>query len=155
MEADVSQRRDAIRSILRTQKVSTQEELGELLAKRGVEVTQATLSRDLAKLKARRVTLPEGGSYYELDEYKIAEEEDALAGLRHLVTSVDYNDSLVVVMTMPGGASVVATGLDRARLSTVLGTIAGDDTIFVAPTRKSTASQLAKQLQALWRPQKS
>lgn len=151
MEAGQKERREAIKQLLRSQRIGSQEELGELLAKKGFEVTQATLSRDLAKLKARRVTLPEGGTVYELEEFKAAVEEDALAGLRQLVTGVDFNESLVVVMTTPGAASVVAQGIDRARLSSVLGSIAGDDTIFVAPTRKVSAATLAKQLQSLWR----
>lgn len=151
MDADRKERRDTIASILRTQAVGTQEELGELLAKKGFEVTQATLSRDLAKLKARRLTLSEGGSVYELEDMKAPAEEDVLQGLRHLLINVDHNDSLVVMTTAAGGASAVANGLDRARLNSILGTIAGDDTIFVAPTRKVSAAALAKQLQNMWR----
>lgn len=155
MDAERRERRDAIRALLRDRRIGTQEELGELLAKRGFEVTQATLSRDLAKLKARRTTLPEGGSVYEVEEFKAPAGDDALEGLRHLVTAVDFNESLVVVKTAAGGASAVANGLDRARLSAVLGSIAGDDTIFLAPVRKVSASALAKQLQSLWRREES
>ncbi|MFL5321770.1 MAG: arginine repressor [Myxococcaceae bacterium] len=151
MDAELAQRRGAIRSLLRTQRVGTQEELGELLAKKGFEVTQATLSRDLAKLKARRVTLPEGGSVYELEELPTAPVDEALGPVKQLVLGVDHNETMVVVTTTPGAASVVAQGIDRARLNSVLGSIAGDDTIFVAPTRKSSAAGLAKQLQSLWR----
>lgn len=151
MDADRNDRREAIRTLVRTQAVGTQEELGDLLSRRGFEVTQATLSRDLALLKARRVTLPEGGSVYELQDFKAATEEDVLAGLRQLVMGVDHNGSIVVVITAAGCASAVANGLDKARLSSVLGTIAGDDTIFVAPTRKVSAATLSKQLQSLWR----
>lgn len=151
MDADRKERRDTIRRILRSQSVGTQEELGELLAKRGFDVTQATLSRDLAKLKARRLTRAEGGSVYELEDLKAPSQQDVLEGLRHLLISVDYNESLVVLTTAAGGASAVANGLDRARLNSVLGTIAGDDTIFVAPTRKVSAAALAKQLQSLWK----
>lgn len=154
MEDVRTRRRDAIRTLLRTQEISTQEELVELLAKKGFEVTQATLSRDLALLKARRVTSPEGGTHYELEEFR-APDEDALAGLRHLVTNVDHNDAMVVVLTTPGAASAVARGIDNARLNSVLGTIAGDDTIFVVHTRKSSAAALAKQLQSLWRSEKT
>lgn len=151
MDALRQERRAVIRQLLRDHRVGTQEELGELLEKRGYEVTQATLSRDLARLKARRLTLPEGGSVYELEEFRAGEGTDGLEGLRHLVVAVDYNDSLVVMKTAAGSASAVANGLDRARLGTVLGSIAGDDTIFLAPTRRSSTPALAKQLQALWK----
>lgn len=149
---DVRMRREIIRQLLRTQKVGTQEELGELLARKGYEVTQATLSRDLAKLRARRVTLPEGGVYYELESLPIAgAHEQAMASVLHLVSGVDFNEMVVVVTTLPGAAPAVARGLDEARLPSVLGTLAGDDTIFVAPARKTSAQTLAKQLQKLWR----
>ena len=62
-------RRAAIVELVRTHHVGTQAELGELLGKRGYEVTQATLSRDLAKLRARRVSLPDGGTAYELEGF--------------------------------------------------------------------------------------
>ena len=91
MDAELSKRRDAIRTLLRSQRIGTQEELGELLAKKGFEVTQATLSRDLAKLHARRVTLPEGGSVYELEESPAPPPgDDLLADVRQLVLNVDY-----------------------------------------------------------------
>jgi transcriptional regulator of arginine metabolism len=150
MDAQRQERREAIRAILRAQVVGTQEELGELLSKRGYEVTQATLSRDLAKLKARRVTLPEGGVIYELDELK-APESNNLHVMKNLIVGVEHNDSMVVVATVQGAAAAVALELDRSRLPAVLGTIAGDDTIFVAPRRKHSAAGLARQLQSLWR----
>ncbi len=151
MDTEIQARREAIRLLLRTQVISTQEELGQLLAAKGYQVTQATLSRDLAQLQARRITQPEGGTTYELGESRSSSPENPLAGLRNLVTDVDFNESLVIVLTTPGSASVVALGIDRARLPTVLGSIAGDDTIFVAPRRKTTPAALAKQLQSLWR----
>lgn len=151
MDAERKERRETIRQLLRTQSVGTQEALGELLAAKGYVVTQATLSRDLAKLQARRLTLPEGGSVYELGGPSSSASDEALAGLRSMVLDVAHNDSLVVVTTTPGAASAVALSLDDARLATVLGTIAGDDTIFVAPARKVSAASLTKQLQSLWR----
>jgi transcriptional regulator of arginine metabolism len=148
MSATEAARRDALRALLRREKIGTQHELARRLAREGYDVTQATLSRDLARIEARRTALPGGGTVYELPEPAA---DDDLPALQHLVRAVDHNDALVVVTTLPGGASAVALAIDRARLSTVLGTIAGDDTIFVAPARKSTPATLAKQLQILWR----
>ncbi|HVE86878.1 MAG TPA: hypothetical protein VND93_28680, partial [Myxococcales bacterium] len=64
---DAVARRETIRRLIRSRKVPTQEDLRELLASEGFDVTQATLSRDLARIGARRVPLPEGGSAYELE----------------------------------------------------------------------------------------
>lgn len=144
-------RRAAIRTIIRNQRVGTQEDLRLLLAKEGFDVTQATLSRDLARLKARRVSLPEGGSVYELEEFKASADEAEVAAVGRLITGVNDNDHLVVVQTLPGAASAVAVALDRARLPQVMGTIAGDDTIFIAPARRASAAGLAKHLKQLWR----
>jgi transcriptional regulator of arginine metabolism len=157
MDQQAATRRDLIRQLLRTERVGTQEELAALLARKGVLVTQATLSRDLARLRARRVTLPEGGSVYELEDRPApaAHATDALGELRTLVSGVEHNGSLVVVFTRPGAASAVAMAIDRARMPEVLATIAGDDTIFVAPARKVSAQALLKHLQSLWSQKKT
>ncbi len=144
-------RRGAIRSLIRNQRVGTQEELRQLLQEEGFDVTQATLSRDLARLKARRVSLQEGGSVYELDELRAPDDPDELARAGALVVGWDANEHLVVVHTRPGAASAVALALDKARLPQLLGTIAGDDTIFLAPARKVTAAKLTKLIESHWK----
>ncbi|MFZ5468615.1 MAG: arginine repressor [Myxococcota bacterium] len=145
-----SSRHAAIRELIRSRQVGTQEELRLLLAKEGFEVTQATLSRDLARLGARRVALPEGGTTYELEE-RAGPTPDALAALRDMVTSVTHTGALVVIHTLPGAASAVALTIDRARLSQIAGTIAGDDTIFIAPARGVAPGRVSRHLEALWR----
>ena len=145
-------RRAAIVDLVRTHHVGTQAELGELLTKRGYEVTQATLSRDLAKLRARRVSLPDGGTAYELEGFtaRTGEEPAQLAAMSDLVVGVIDGDAMVVVHTRPGVARALAALVDQARLESVIGTIAGDDTIFIAPARRVSAKQLAKQLTAMF-----
>ena len=138
--SDVTERRQAIRALIASRPIATQEELRELLAARGHAVTQATLSRDLAQLGARRAAQPGGGTSYELADAPRA------PLLRDLVRAVDDNGSLVVIHTTPGAAQVVASTFDRAHLPEALGTIAGDDTIFVAPARGVTSTRLAKRL---------
>ena len=140
MSADTRARRAEIRAVIASRSVATQEELRELLAARGHAVTQATLSRDLAKLGARRAT----GGLYELPDAP-----PRAPTLGELVRAVDDNGSLVVIHTSAGAAQVVASTFDRARLPEALGTIAGDDTIFVAPARGITTARLAKQLREL------
>jgi transcriptional regulator of arginine metabolism len=138
-------RRDALARLVRARRIATQEELLAALARQGHRATQATLSRDLTRLGARRVTRPEG-SFYEVDGPTT---EGGQALLRGLVLAIDTNASLVVVRTAAGAASAVARAVDDARLPEVLGTIAGDDTIFVAPAGALRPARLAVRLGAL------
>lgn len=114
-----------------------------MLAGRGVEVTQATLSRDLAQLGARRAAQPGGGTAYELPE------ATATLRLPDLVQSIDDNGTLVVIHTAPGAAQAVASSLDRAKPADILGTIAGDDAIFIAPVKGVQASRLTRRVREL------
>jgi transcriptional regulator of arginine metabolism len=144
-------RRESIRRLLQTRVVNTQEGLGRLLAKQGYAVTQATLSRDLAKLQARRATSPDGGTVYELDEAPRQDAETRLRGVRHLVAAVDDAEAMVVVRTLPGGASAVAAALDASPPRGVLGTLAGDDTIFLVPRKGVRPARVKRDLQTLWK----
>jgi len=151
---DAVARRETIRRLIRSRKVPTQEDLRELLASEGFDVTQATLSRDLARIGARRVPLPEGGSAYELEGLgPYVSPDHPLVQLRPMVVDLDFNDSMVVVHTIPGAASPVALALDRARLGELLGTIAGDDTVFVAPRKAISPARLCRQLRSLMQAQ--
>jgi transcriptional regulator of arginine metabolism len=138
----VRSRRAEVRQLIVSQPIATQEELRALLAGRGHDVTQATLSRDLAGLGARRVNHASGGTVYELPDSPRA----ATPLLEELVIAIDENGTLVVVHTTSGAAQVVAGALDRERLPEVLGTIAGDDAIFVAPARGVTTAKLIRKL---------
>jgi transcriptional regulator of arginine metabolism len=151
MAEQAIERRETIRKLIRSRVVSTQEELGSLLAGEGYEVTQATLSRDLARLGARRAPRLEGGSAYELPDAPVAEGPEGLAQMHHLVTTIDEADALVLVRTLPGAASVVALAIDKGRPDGVLGTIAGDDTIFLVPTKGNRPARVAKTLRIIWK----
>ncbi len=142
MPADSAQRRrrETVARLIRTRRIGTQEELLAALAEAGEHATQATLSRDLARLGARRVSRPEGAVY------ELGPESDPLALLRGQIASVASNASLVVIRTVPGSANAVARAIDVARLPEVLGTIAGDDTIFVAPAGPTRPRRLATRL---------
>ncbi len=145
-------RREAVARILRSRRrIGTQEALLEAVRADGFEATQATLSRDLAHLGARRVSLPQGGTVYELPDGPgaappAAGVDGALAAVRDMVSAVSANASLVVVRTRPGGAPAVARAIDLAGLPGVLGTIAGDDTVFVAPEGAVRPRTLAARL---------
>jgi transcriptional regulator of arginine metabolism len=113
--------------------VHSQTELAELLSGEGIQVTQATLSRDLEELGAVKVSgaylIPEDGNR----PLRSAEQAPArlVRLLRELLTGVDASGNLVVLRTPPGAAQFLASALDRSGLPDVVGTIAGDDTILV------------------------
>ncbi len=141
-------RRDAIAALVRARRIGTQEELLAELRRAGFEVTQATLSRDLARLGAARVSGAGGGTHYQLSP---EERRDGLSSLGPLVASVRGNGSLVVVRTHPGSAPAVARAIDLAGLPEVLGSIAGDDTVFVAPASARGGAKLEERVRGLFR----
>jgi transcriptional regulator of arginine metabolism len=138
-------RQAAIREILARRVVTSHEDLQRELAARGVAVAQATVSRDLVRLGVTRAAGPDG------HRYQIPGADGALPiePVRPLVDAVLANRDLVVVRTKAGAASTVARAIDDARVGGALGTIAGDDTIFVAPARAGAASDLARRLRKL------
>jgi len=138
-------RRDAIREILARHVVSNQDALRRHLAARGIRAAQATLSRDMALLGVRREVGPAGPRYLVDGDGGTL----PIDPVRRLVDAVDTNGMLVVVRTKASTAPTVARALDEARLPEVLGTLAGDDTIFVAPSSARGARTLARRLRKL------
>jgi len=144
MRGDES-RRDAIREILAKRPVTTQAELRRRLGERGIRASQATLSRDMAVLGVHRAAGTEGPRYIiDGDGGAIP-----LDPVRRLVEAIDSSDALVVVRTKASAAATVARALDEAGIDDVLGTLAGDDTVFVAPRRSGGARALARRVRAL------
>ncbi|HEX2296334.1 MAG TPA: arginine repressor [Actinomycetota bacterium] len=145
-----SERRRALLRILRGSHAATQHELVEALRAEGFDVTQATVSRDLHELRAVKVR--DGGEV----AYRFPEDVPRLRGRHDGVAAelaefaIDVRDagSLVVIATLPGHASAVARAVDLANVPAVRGTIAGDDTIFVATPDGVTARDLAAQWRA-------
>jgi len=152
---DTRARRALIVELVRTRHVATQADLRDLLRAKGHDVTQATLSRDLAKLRARRVSLPGGGTAYEIEGFAARDggESFQLAAMASLVLGIREGAAIVVIHTRPGAAQAVAALLDQARLDSIIGSIAGDDTIFVVPERRVTTVNLAKILRRLFDPE--
>src|SRR5262249_54967472 len=124
-------RLEALRELLGQGKLSTQDDLREELLSRRFEVTQSTISRDLRRLGAVKAVDPDGRTVYRLS----AEPSVPVPGnsIRDLVQDIQTNGSIIVIHTIPGTASLVALHLDRFKPGGILGTVAGEDTIFVAP----------------------
>ncbi len=141
MRIDVTQ---AVKEAIDSGKASTQEEIRLALEKRGLEITQSTVSRILKKVGAIKSFDQQGRSVYRLDPLMV--ESAVESSLQNLLVSIDYNDYLVVIKTTPGSASLVARYLDHHKPGKILGTIAGDDTIFVAPPAGLTVKKVVQEI---------
>ena len=143
-------RQARIVAILSAQPVHSQTELAGLLADGGIEVTQATLSRDLEELGAVKLRGADGGG----GVYVVPEDGSPVRGisggtermarlLGELLVSTDASANLAVLRTPPGAAHYLASAIDRAALPEVVGTVAGDDTILVVAREPKTGAQVA------------
>lgn len=140
MSTVVARRAKAI-ELIKAGRISSQNDLIKELKRAGFAVTQATASRDLEEIGAVR---GRGG-------YTISGSDDGsiarsipLPG--ELILSVQSSANLAVVRTPPGGAQFLASSLDHAGLTSIIGTIAGDDTVLVVSSKASGGAQLAKEL---------
>jgi transcriptional regulator of arginine metabolism len=128
-------RQRAIRDLVEQRPIRTQQELASALRERGFRTTQATISRDVAELglaKAEREGRPAYVLPARLVEAEVSGEERLRRLLADLPAEIREAGLLLVIKTLPGSAHPIAAALDRARWSEVRGSIAGDDTVFVA-----------------------
>lgn len=146
------QRQHRIARLLERQAVSSQAQLVDLLAADGVAATQTTVSRDLEDLGAIKVRLPGGESAYALPDLptqQIAPEDHLRRVLGEWAVEIACSLNLVVLRTPPGCAHVVASALDRSALDSIVGTVAGDDTVMVVVAEWESARKVADRLAAL------
>ncbi|MGE0172645.1 MAG: arginine repressor [Oligoflexales bacterium] len=128
----------ALRDIIKTGAIGDQQELLESLLKRGIEATQSSVSRDLKRIGAVKID-----GAYQIPAVTVG------------VTDADFvsakvsSGELVVVKTGPGGASRMGYFIDKAKLPGITGTIAGEDTVFVAIDKAAKAAKIISQIQQL------
>lgn len=129
-----AQRHAKIIDLIKTQNIETQEELTTMLRGSGFDTTQATVSRDIKELKLVKIPDENGNYKYavknNLDEINLSAKFKTI--LEETVLRVDVSTSIVVIKTFPGMAQAAASAIDNMNWSEIVGTIAGDDTIFVA-----------------------
>ncbi|NUT00501.1 MAG: arginine repressor [Sphingomonas sp.] len=141
-------RQKAVADLIRSQSLSSQEEVASRLSQLGFDVTQATVSRDLEQLGALKVRR-DGRISYALPDQLPANGPSRLASVfRDWVRSVDVAATIVVLKTPPGSAHLVGVALDEAAVPEIVGTICGDDTIFAACRSGQEAEALAARLKA-------
>lgn len=144
-------RHSAILKIIEDYEISTQEELSEKLYEQGFDVTQATVSRDIKELKLLKVHSDTKGTKYGYPSYNKKNDSNAtLSKLKNIVSqaviSCDYANNIVIVKTLQGMAQGVAYAVENLNLTSILGSIAGDDTIMIVLRNENKASELSKKI---------
>jgi transcriptional regulator of arginine metabolism len=133
----------AIRRLIGSRNISSQEALMKLLEQQGFELTQATLSRDLKYLKVAKMPDDMKGYVYILPDRDQAVEETELPGTRLSgLISIDFAQGMAILRTLPGHAGSIAYTIDNLNAYEIAGTIAGDDTILLIPRDGVSRSDL-------------
>lgn len=142
-----------ILEIVARRAVRTQEELVAALLAAGIQVTQATVSRDIKRLGLVKVPTGDGAYRYQAPKVTRASAEEAHARLRRAfadyLVDVDEGSGLILVKTSTGSAGAVAEAMDEAGWPEIAGTVAGDNTILVVPRRPGQRAALLRRLRAL------
>jgi transcriptional regulator of arginine metabolism len=135
-----------IKDMIANQKISSQEELLSLLDAKGLNYTQATLSRDLKFLKVNKISDPEKGYIYELPNFHTSGGDLATTFASRGFISIQFSNHLGVIKTIPGYANSLASLIDKNNPFEILGTIAGDDTILIIPHENVSESDVKNAL---------
>ncbi len=146
------ERQRAITKLIAKDEVTSQPQLKKLLSAQGIEATQATVSRDLEELGAVKVRVRNGDSIYAIPEFepqRIAPTDQLRRVMGEWVAEITCSGPIVVIRTPPGCAHVVASALDRSALASLIGTVAGDDTILCVAAESVGGSCLAQELSEL------
>jgi transcriptional regulator of arginine metabolism len=154
MEVMKQLRQRAIRDLVEQRPIRTQQELAAALRERGFRTTQATISRDVAELgliKAGRGGTQTYAIPPRLREAETSGEERIRTLLRDMPVEIRDAGTMLVLRTLPGSAHPLAAALDRARWPEVIGSIAGDDTVFVAFADRGGLGRVRRRLEELGR----
>lgn len=145
-----SRRQDEIISLISAGDIETQEELASELRKLGYKVTQATISRDIRELHLIKVASKGGGfKYAKPEKHEIAVSERLARILTDSMVRVDFSGNIIVVNTISGSANVAAEALDNLGWPEILGTIAGDNTIFIVVKNDADTAEISERIRNL------
>jgi transcriptional regulator of arginine metabolism len=141
-----AQRHNAILRLVREHSIPSQERLRALLARAGIEVTQATLSRDIRELGLVKRPDASGAHHYAAPVEETVPPPTLAGFVPSLLLRTDGVGPLLVIRTPTGGASALAAALDREAWSEILGTLAGDDTLLIVARSAADRRKLARRL---------
>lgn len=143
-------RQAAILEIIRREKIETQEELAKALEERGMQVTQATISRDIRELRLSKVQNVDGSSYYIGRETGGSSLEERFQRmLSESLLSVTSSGTMVVIRTLSGSANVAGEALDSLEWPEVLGSLAGDNTIFLVIRSQEETGSVVERIRGM------
>jgi len=143
-------RHSKILELINKHEIETQEELAKTLCESGFNVTQATVSRDIKELRLIKVLTREGRyKYATLKQHETSMSERFKKLFRDSVISIDYATNIIVIKTLVGAANAAAAALDALNLKDVVGSLAGDDTIFVLIRNEENVDAAIKELESL------
>ena len=130
-------RMEALKMLISSQELCSQEEVLQALEKEGYKLTQATLSRDLKQLKVAKAASMNGKYVYVLPNETMYKRVTSPRSAREMLMtsgylSINFSGNMAIVKTRPGYASSIAYNIDSSDIPQILGTIAGDDTLFIA-----------------------
>ncbi len=145
------QRQAKIMEIITTHNVETQEQLLEELGNAGFRSTQATISRDIKELRIVKELTSFGTYRYTTSSNELNGSFSSRLNtiFRECITGFDYAQNMVVIHTMPGLASAAASAIDAMNMSVILGTLAGDDTVFVVMKDTNAAAAFCGEIKML------
>lgn len=145
-----NERQEKIVDIISKRAVGTQAELMAELEKEGIRVGQATVSRDIKALRLTRESTAQGRYRYVLPRERAVDVEARLRTIfSQCVTGIDRAQNLVVIKTLPGLASAACAAIDKMSIRPLVGTIAGDDTAFLAMRDDDAAEELVRRMRKL------
>ena len=144
-------RLEALRMIISSRQLGSQEELLNALQEEGFKLTQATLSRDLKQLKVAKASTLRGNYVYVLPNDTMYKRVSTPCNVRSMMgesglLSIKFSGNIGVIKTRPGYASAIAWNIDSSELPQILGSIAGDDTIFIVIKEGCKHEEVAKAL---------
>ena len=142
-------RQKVILEIIAENDIETQNQLIEALTKAGVRSTQATISRDIKELRLIKELTPRGTYRYAVPANEIFDHSERLEAIfQKCVTSFACAQNIVVIKTLPGLASAACSAIDKMEIRELAGSIAGDDTAFIAMFTKEAAEKFCKEFES-------
>ncbi|MDY3275002.1 MAG: arginine repressor [Agathobacter sp.] len=145
-----TKRQTKILELIQKHDIETQEELSAYLTRDGYQVTQATVSRDIRELKLTKIAMDNGRQRYAvLSDADTGMAERLVRVLREGFVSMDYAGNILVIKTVSGMASAVGAAVDAIKLSEIIGSIAGDDTLMCVIRTEEDAVNIMNKLRKL------
>ena len=142
-------RQQKLLELINEKAIETQDELVANLQREGFDVTQATVSRDIKELGLVKVSIDGKRHRYTKEKRDSVMTSKFTDMFRHSVISVDYAQNIVVIKTLSGSANVAGMMVDRLKNKDVLGSVAGDDTVFAVMRNNEVAEEVAEQLREI------